>query len=310
MSPEAVQPGYLRLVQSGEIEERVAALAGMYAECRLCPHECGVDRTRGGKGVCRSGATPVVASWNVHHGEEPPLSGTGGSGTIFLSHCTGRCIFCQNYPISQLGTGFEADETRLAGMMLELQERGCHNINFVTPTHFSPSLVAAVAIAARQGLRIPIVYNTSGYERAEVIRLLDGIVDVYLPDSKYADDAVASSLSGFRSYVRHNRAALHEMYDQVGNLKTRDGIAVRGLIVRHMILPGGLAGTPEVLRFLAEEISLSVRVSLMDQYFPAYQALSHNVISRRVTDAEYQSALDAFDTSGLRYGWIQNHESE
>jgi putative pyruvate formate lyase activating enzyme len=251
-----------------------------------------------------------VASWNVHPGEEPPISGTGGSGTIFLSGCTGRCIFCQNYPISQLGTGAEVTEDRLAEMMLELQERGCHNINFVTPTHFSPSIAAAIAIAAARGLRIPIVYNSSGYERVEVLRLLDGIIDIYLPDAKYSDNSVAFSLSGFKGYVEHNRAALKEMYRQVGELKIRRGLAIRGLIIRHLILPAGLAGTRDTLPFIADEISRTVHISLMDQYFPAYHALKHGTVSRRITEDEYQEALDAFDESGLHNGWIQDHFTE
>ncbi len=201
----------------------------------------------------------------------------------------------------------EITEDDLAGMMLDLQNRGCHNINVVTPTHFSPSIVAAVAIAAARGLRVPIVYNTSGYERVEILKLLAGIVDIYLPDAKYADNAAAVSLSGFTGYVEENRAALREMYSQVGNLAVRNDLAVKGLIIRHMILPGGLSGTREVLRFIAEELSPEIFVSLMDQYFPAHQALKHAVISRRVSSEEYEEALDAFDDSGLFNGWIQDH---
>jgi putative pyruvate formate lyase activating enzyme len=303
-------PGYMALCDYGDIHARIAALREMYSECRLCPHECGVDRASGQRGVCRSGTAPVVASWNVHHGEEPPISGTRGSGTIFFSNCTGQCLFCQNYPISQLGAGTEVSDERLGEMMLELQNRGCHNINFVTPTHFAPSVVAAIAIAAEKGLRIPIVYNTSGYERAEVIRLLDGVVDIYLPDAKYADDSVAASLSGFRGYAAANRAAIREMYAQTGPLRMEGKLAARGVIIRHLILPQGLAGTREVLRFIADEISPDVHVSLMDQYFPAHHALNHKNLSRRVTEEEYQDALDAFDDSGLHNGWIQDHSAE
>lgn len=307
MEKATERPGYLDLCDSGEIKSRIAALREYYSHCRLCPHQCGVDRAAGRKGICRSGAQPVVASHNIHRGEEPPVSGTAGSGTIFFSGCTGRCIFCQNYPISQMGAGVEITEDDLAGMMLELQDRGCHNINVVTPTHFSPSIVAAVATAASKGLRVPIVYNTSGYERVEILKLLAGIVDIYLPDAKYADNAAAVSLSGFTGYVEENRAALREMYSQVGNLAVRNDLAVKGLIIRHMILPGGLSGTREVLRFVAEELSPETFVSLMDQYFPAHQALKHAVISRRVSSEEYEEALDAFDDSGLFNGWIQDH---
>lgn len=300
-------PGYLELCGTGEIENRIRTLKDIYSSCRLCPHECKGDRTTDRKGICRSGSRPVVASYSVHHGEEPPISGTGGSGTIFLSGCTGRCLFCQNYPISQLGTGMEVSESRLAGMMIELQNRGCHNINFVTPTHFSPSIVAAISLAATRGLSLPIVYNTSGYERVEVIRLLSGIIDIYLPDAKYADDTVAVRLSGFPEYVEHNRDALKEMYAQVGNLITREGIAVRGMIIRHLILPGRLAGTSEVLQFIANELSMDIPVSLMDQYFPAYRALTLETLSRRITADEYGEALESFDNSGLHNGWIQDH---
>ena len=310
MEKSSERPGYLDLCETGEIVSRISALKECYSHCRLCPHECGVDRTAGQRGICRSGILPVVASYNVHQGEEPPISGTAGSGTIFLGGCTGRCIFCQNYPISQLGAGVETSEDRLAGMMLELQGRGCHNINFVTPTHFSPSIVAAIAIAAARGLRTPIVYNTSGYERVEILRLLEGIIDVYLPDAKYADDEAAAALSGFSGYVEHNRAALREMHAQTGILATRDDLAVKGLIIRHLILPGGLAGTGEVLRFIAEELSPEVFVSLMDQYFPAYQALKHEVLSRRVSSGEYEEALEAFDDCGLTNGWVQDHSEQ
>lgn len=301
------RPGYLALCASGEIEARISTLREYYSQCRLCPHECGVDRTAGQRGKCRSGILPVVASYNHHRGEEPPISGTDGSGTIFLTGCTGRCVFCQNYPISQLGSGGEITEDRLAGMMLELQDRGCHNINFVTPTHFSPSIVAAIAIAASRGLHIPIVYNTSGYERVEILKLLAGIIDIYLPDSKYAENDPAVSLSGFTGYVEENRAALREMFAQAGELQMRDGLAEKGLIIRHLILPGGLAGTRDVLRFIAEELSPEIHVSLMDQYFPAHQALNHPVLSRRVSEEEYEEALEAFDDSGLSNGWVQDH---
>ncbi len=279
----------------------------MYENCRLCPHECGVDRTRGEKGICRSGSLPVVASHTVHHGEEPPISGINGSGTIFLSGCTGRCIFCQNYPISQLGTGNEVTEHQLAEMMLDLQHRGCHNINFVTPTHFSPSIVSAVADAAEHGLKIPIVYNTSGYERSEIIKILDGIIDIYLPDAKYSDDVQAQKLSGFVRYREFNVDSLKEMYRQVGDLVTINDIAVKGLVIRHMILPEGLSGSGEVFRMIADILSKNVHISLMDQYFPAYYAHTHPVLSRRITEEEYEEAIELFEQSGLNNGWIQDH---
>jgi putative pyruvate formate lyase activating enzyme len=266
-----------------------------------------VDRLAGERGICGMGELPKVSSWNLHAWEEPPISGSRGSGTIFFSGCTGRCHFCQNYPISQLGYGDVVGIDRLAGIMLELQRRGAHNINLVTPTHFVPAILAALAQAVRQGLRLPLVYNSSGYERAETLRLLEGVVEIWLPDAKYADDATALQLSGFRDYVEHNHAALREMYRQVGPELALDGagVARRGLIVRHMILPEGLAGSETVLAWIAQALGPQVHVSLMDQYFPAHRALGDPVLGRKVTPDEYASALEAFDAAGLENGWYQ-----
>ena len=303
-------PTYLELHRSGELRRRIERAYAMLSQCRLCPRECGVDRLRGERGFCRAGAEPIVASWNVHPWEEPPISGTRGSGTIFFSGCTGRCLFCQNYPISQLGVGNAVSVQQLAEMMLELQDRGCHNINLVTPTHFVPQILAALELAIEGGLRLPLVYNTSGYERVETLQLLDGVVDIYLPDAKYADDETARRLSGFVRYVEANRAALREMFRQVGDELVLDGegIARRGLIVRHLVLPEGLAGTGEVLRWIAENLSPRVHVSLMDQYFPAHKAVGHPVLGRKITAEEYAEALRAFEEAGLTNGWMQEHE--
>ncbi len=300
-------PGYLALHRSGELARRIEEARARLAACALCPHRCGANRLAGERGVCRMGAQAKVSSWNLHPWEEPPVSGTRGSGTIFFSGCTGRCRFCQNYPISQLGHGQEVGVERLAGMMIELQRKGAHNVNFVTPTHFMPQILAALPPALEGGFRLPLVYNTSGYERVEVLRLLDGVVDVWLPDSKYADDAVARRLSGFRDYVENNRAALREIHRQVGDelLLDEKGLAARGLIVRHMVLPEGLAGTAEVLRWIAAELSPRVHVSLMDQYFPAHRAVGDPVLGRKITEGEYLAALDAFDAAGLERGWRQ-----
>jgi len=309
-------PSYLPLAQSGELARRAQAAREMLRACSICPRACGVDRLAGERGVCRQGAAPVVASWNRHRWEEPPISGTRGSGTIFFSGCVGRCLFCQNWPISQLGHGQEVSETRLAEMMLELQGQGAHNINLVTATHFVPAVLAALDVAAREGLRLPLVYNCGGYERVETLRLLDGVVDVYLPDAKYADDAVARRLSGFPDYVAVNRAALREMHRQAGDELTldEDGLARRGLIVRHLVLPGGLAGTAEVLRWIAGELSPRVPVSLMAQYFPAYRALDDQpedpALGRPITPDEYQAALEAFDAAGLERGWRQEYDGD
>ncbi len=305
-------PGYLVLAQNGELARRIETAWAMLARCELCPHRCGVNRLAGEHGVCRMGGLPKVSSWNLHPWEEPPISGTKGSGTIFFSGCTGRCRFCQNYPISQFGYGQEVSVERLAGMMLELQRKGAHNINFVTPTHFMPHILAALPHAVRGGFRLPLVYNTSGYERPEILRLLADVVDVWLPDSKYADDAVARRLSGFRDYVENNRAALREIYRQVGEELVLDekGLAVRGMIVRHMVLPEGLAGTAEVLRWIAAELSPRLHVSLMDQYFPAHRAVGDGVLGRKIAPEEYESALDAFDAAGLENGWYQTTTNE
>jgi putative pyruvate formate lyase activating enzyme len=305
---EVKAPGYIDLCHSGELARRIEAAEALLSPCELCPHRCGARRLAGQVGICRMAARAKVSSWNLHPWEEPPISGTRGSGTIFFSGCTGRCRFCQNYPISQLGYGQAVSAERLAGMMLELQRRGAHNINLVTPTHFVPAILAALPYAVRGGLRLPLVYNTSGYERVETLRLLEGIVQVWLPDAKYAGATVARRLSRFRDYVVANRATLGEIYRQVGDelLLDDQGVARRGMIVRHMVLPAGLAGTKEVLAWLAKELSPRVHVSLMDQYFPAHRAVGDPVLGRKVTAQEYEAALEAFDAAGLERGWRQD----
>jgi putative pyruvate formate lyase activating enzyme len=300
-------PSYVALHASGELRQRVVAAQERLESCDICPRRCGVNRLAGELGFCRAGALARVASANVHHWEEPPISGQRGSGTIFFSHCTARCLFCQNYPISQLGVGQETSAEGLANMMLQLQKRGCHNINLVTPTHYVPQILAALAQAIPRGLCIPLVYNTSGYECLETLQLLDGIVDIYLPDAKYADDEVARRLSGFTNYVKHNRAALLEMQRQVGAELQVDaeGIAERGMVIRHLVLPQGLAQTEEVLRWIADNLSRHAYVSLMSQYFPAHQAVGHPELGRTLTADEYAAALSAFDEAGMENGWRQ-----
>jgi putative pyruvate formate lyase activating enzyme len=307
----AGEPSYLRLHRSGELRERAQAAMASLACCELCPHACGADRLAGVRGVCRAGADPVIASWTVHSWEEPPISGVRGSGAIFFSGCTGRCRFCQNYPISQLGYGNRVNVERFAGMMLELQRRGVHNINFVTPTHFVPQILAAVDLAAAQGLFIPLVYNTSGFETVATLRLLADVVDVWLPDAKYADDAVARRLSGFSGYVEANREALLEIHRQVGDALALDaeGMARRGMIVRHLVLPGGLSGTAEVMSWIASALSPDVHVSVMNQYFPAYKAVGDAILGRKATAEEYEAALAAFEAAGLQNGWMQEHDA-
>jgi putative pyruvate formate lyase activating enzyme len=253
---------------------------------------------------------PVVASANLHAWEEPPISGTRGSGTIFFSGCTGRCRFCQNYPISQLGVGREVSLEQLAQMMVRLQDRGAHNINFVTPTHYVAAILAALPIAVERGLCIPLLYNSSGFERVDTLRLLEGVIDIWLPDAKYASEEVGRSLSGFPDYPSHNQLALREMVRQVGDRLERDreGIARRGMIVRHMVLPHGLAGSREVLIWIATNLSPEVHVSLMSQYFPAYQCVDDDTLGRKVTAEEYEEAIAALDEAGLVNGWIQEQD--
>jgi putative pyruvate formate lyase activating enzyme len=297
---------YIDLYNSGELHERVRLAYARLASCDLCPHECRVNRLRGETGICRAGARPKVASANVHRGEEPPISGTRGSGTIFLSHCTLRCLFCQNFPISQLGNGEEMNTAGLAARMFKLQTQGVHNINFVTPGHFLPQILAALRLAIPQGFRLPIVWNSSGYEKADALALLDGVVDIYLPDMKYAAEEPAANFSSAPGYPEMNRSAVLEMFRQVGHLEIdRDGIAVKGLIIRHLVLPEGEAGSGETLRWLAENLGRETHIALMNQFFPAHQASDVTGIHRKVTDEEYEEAVTALEEAGLENGWIQ-----
>jgi putative pyruvate formate lyase activating enzyme len=305
-------PRYVGLHRSGELQRRAERAWASLSHCELCPHRCGVDRLSGELGRCRSGAQPKVASRYLHPWEEPPISGARGSGTIFFSGCTGRCGFCQNYPISQLGVGREIGVEGLAKMMLDLQRRGAHNINFVTPSHWAAAILAALPPAVEGGLRLPLLYNASGYERVETLCWLEGVIDIWLPDSKYADDEIAQRLSGLPDYVQHNRAALLEMYRQVGSEVVLDdeGIAIRGMIVRHLVLPGGLAGTARVLEWLADHLSVQIHVSLMSQYFPAHNCVDDPLLGRKLTEEEYEAAFDALSASGLENGWVQDHALE
>jgi putative pyruvate formate lyase activating enzyme len=300
------EASYLKLHRSGELSRRAALAKEILAACRLCPRNCGVNRLEGGLGVCGGGAEARVSSYNDHHGEEPPISGRNGSGTIFLAHCGLKCVFCQNYPISHLGNGADVGTERLAGMMLELQRRGCHNVNFVTPTHFMPQIIEALDAAAGRGLRIPIVYNCGGYESLDAVRLLDGIVDIYMPDIKYSGETPAVKLSGAPDYFVHVAAAIREMHRQTGVLELdEDGIAVRGLLIRHLVLPNGLAGSRESLEFIAREISPHTFISVMEQYFPAHKALQMPEMSRRITRGEYREVVAIVDELGLTNGWFQ-----
>lgn len=289
-----------------DIRERVEQAYKLLQNCRVCPRRCGVDRLNGERGICRVGKNPMISSYNVHFGEEPPISGTKGSGTIFFTGCNLRCIYCQNFPISQLRHGVEITTKDLAERMISLQSRGCHNINLVTPTHFVPQILEALSFAWEMGFDLPLVYNSSGYDSIETLKLLDGIIDVYLPDMRYADNRVAKRLSSAEDYVEVNRKAIREMYRQVGNLITDgDGIAKKGLLIRHLILPFDLAGSKKTFRFIKEEISALVYVSLMGQYFPTFKAKKHVSINRKITHGEYEQAQESFFDSGLTLGWMQ-----
>ena len=297
---------YLDLYHSGELARRIKTGYARLAACDICPHACGVNRLVGETGLCESGKLPRIASANVHRGEEPPISGSRGSGTIFLSGCTLNCAFCQNFPISQLRNGTDLTPGEMADKMVGLQQKGVHNINFVTPSHFTPQILAALYLAIRKGFKLPIVWNTSGYERLDTLALLDGVVDIYLPDMKYCSDEAAVRLSGAPGYTEANRLALCEMLRQVGHLECdEDGIAVKGLIIRHLVLPLGQAGSVETLNWIARRLGTETHVALMSQYFPAHAAGKTPGIERRITADEYAEAVDALEECGLDNGWVQ-----
>jgi putative pyruvate formate lyase activating enzyme len=294
-------PAYHALLPTGELAQRAKQAYQHLEDCDLCARYCHMNRRQTIKGaVCRTGERAIVNSFGPHHGEENPLRGWNGSGTIFFSWCSLRCVFCQNWEISQKGRGQEVEPLQLAEMMLQLQAQGCHNINFVTPSHVVAQIIAAVDIAAQQGLNIPLVYNTGGYDSPEALALLDGIIDVYMPDLKYGDSKLARQYSKVRNYVEVNFAAVKEMYRQVGDLQLdANGIAQRGLLVRHLVLPANIAGTDKVLAFLAQEISTNTYLNLMDQYYPCYRADDYPLLARPITGAEYDQALKLAEQYGL-----------
>ena len=294
-------PAYLQRLEPGELSSRVDQAYQHLENCDLCARYCYVNRRQTTKGaVCRTGEHAVVNSFGSHHGEEDPLRGWKGSGTIFFSWCSLRCVFCQNWQISHKGQGHEVEPDELADMMLQLQAQGCHNINFVTPSHVVAQIIAAVNIAAQKGLHLPLVYNTGGYDSPEALALLDGIIDIYMPDMKYGDSRIARKYSKVRDYVEVNFAAVKEMHRQVGDLQLDDkGIAQRGLLVRHLLLPGELAGTEAVLAFLANEISSNTYLNLMDQYYPCYRTSENPPLDRTLYESEYQQAFAYAEQYGL-----------
>lgn len=292
-------PAYLTLAQSGELAERAHAAVAVLASCTLCPRECRVNRLREEQGYCRVGRQALVASYGPHFGEEAPLVGFGGSGTVFFSGCNLRCIFCQNSDISLKVKGRMVTAEELAAIMLHLQRQACHNINLVTPTHVLPQILEALVLAANEGLRLPLVWNCGGYESIEALRLLNSIVDIYMPDIKYGDAAPAAEFSNAPDYPERAEAAVREMHRQVGDLKVdRGGIARRGLLVRHLVMPGGVAGSEKVLRLLAD-LSRNTYVNVMSQYRPCAEAVGHPVIGRRLEFREYRAALKAAEDAGL-----------
>jgi putative pyruvate formate lyase activating enzyme len=306
----SMEQSYIALYNSGELERRAHRLEGRLASCDICPRECHVNRLEGEEGFCHSGRHPVVAAVCAHQGEEPAISGSRGSGTIFFGNCNMRCVYCQNYQISQnwgKQKSKEIDCYILAERMLHLQdELGCHNINFVSPSHFVPQLVRAVLEAVPMGLRVPLVYNTSGYDSVGSLKELDGIISIYLPDLRYASDKWAERFSHTPGYVARARQAIREMYRQVGDLAVDDfGLARRGLIVRHLVLPNGLAGSEESLTWLARELSPTVTVSIMAQYLPLHWARRIPLLSRKISMAEYETVLQLLHDVGIENGWIQ-----
>jgi putative pyruvate formate lyase activating enzyme len=317
-------PPYRAIFASGELARRAEQLVAMLASCNICPLDCQVDRLAGEISRCYSARLPIVSSYCPHFGEEPALVGTHGVGNIFFGNCNLKCSYCQNYEISQRWKEERKNEVtvdRLAEMMIELQDaHHCHAIGFVSPTHFVPQMVEGIQEACKHGLHIPIIYNTNAYDSVEVLRLLDGIVDIYLPDVKYAEDEVGYRYSGVKEYVRHSRKALREMYRQMGGSLTigEDGLVKRGLIIRHLVLPNDLAGSRETLSFVANELSDRVTLSVMSQYYPTNKVTNEQadkleylqLLNRRIREREYDKVLDLLDEFGFEQGWAQEFESQ
>ena len=309
-------PGYLKLLKENRLEERVLALESLLTSCTVCPKDCGNDRLQDEIAACYSGRLPIVSSYTAHFGEEPILSGTKGAGNIFFGNCNLRCVYCQNYQISQTWKEQKKNEVtheRLAEMMLELQERGCHNIGFVSPTHFAPQMARAIYLAAQQGLNIPIVYNTNAYDSVQVLRLLDGIVDVYLPDLKYADSDAGFQYSKVREYKEHARAAITEMHRQMGDdlVFGDDSLLKRGLMIRLLVLPNGIADIEANLRWIRDELSPKTAISLMAQYYATNKAATDDryiLLSRKISEGEWFEAVSLLEELGMKEGFMQEYE--
>ncbi len=301
-----MHPSYIESYNNGSLEKIVEKTFKMLESCSICPRKCNVNRLKDEKGFCKTGLKPKVYSFIPHQGEEPPISGTRGSGTIFFSYCNMACVYCQNYEFSQLGQGREVDFEELAHFMLELQNMGCHNINLVTPTHVMPQILKALEIAISKGLTIPIVYNTGGYELPPIIRLLEAIVDIYLADMRYADGDMAIKYSSAPEYPRYNQESVKEMHRQAGIAQMDDcGNIKRGLVIRHLVLPNNISGTDKIMKFIRDELSQDTYISLMSQYVPYHRASEFQEISRRLKYREYEDAKQIMQKYGLYNGWIQ-----
>jgi len=309
MRTEDFEPGYLKLHRSGELKKRGDYLWSLMEKCELCPRMCGVNKLKGEKGFCKANAKLEISAYHPHYGEERPLVGKGGSGTIFMTNCNLRCVFCINWEISQGGQGFIRSITEFADMMLSLQKMGCHNINIVTPTHYSPHILLALDKAAARGLKVPLVYNTCGWERIEILQILDGVVDIYLPDFKYSNpDMAAKYSSGAYSYPDITKKALIEMHRQVGVAKpAENGLMYRGLMIRHLVMPNNVSGSKEVIDWIASNLPKDTYVNLMSQYRPVYKASQYAEINRRITREEYLEAVSYAQKAGLTNLEIQGY---
>jgi putative pyruvate formate lyase activating enzyme len=316
-SRKNVTAKYLTLLAENKLEERVLELENLLASCTVCPKDCGNNRLNDEIAACYSGRLPIVSSYAAHFGEEPCLSGTNGAGNIFFGNCNLRCVYCQNYQISQTWREQKKNEItheRLAEMMLELQERGCHNIGFVSPTHFAPQMARGILLAAQQGLTLPIVYNTNAYDSVEVLRLLDGIVDIYLPDLKYADSDAGFQYSKVRDYKEHARTAIKEMHRQMGETLVfgEDGMLRQGLLIRLLVLPNGIADIESNLRWIRDELSPKTAISLMAQYYATNKAATDEryiLLSRRISEGEWFEAISLLEDLGMEEGFMQEYES-
>jgi putative pyruvate formate lyase activating enzyme len=296
---EKIKMNYINLYKSGKLKKKIKAALNLLKKCSICPNRCGVNRLKDKKGICKTGRYAFVASYNPHFGEEAPLVGRYGSGTIFFSNCNLKCVFCQNYDISQMGYGKEMMPEELAKIMINLQNMECHNINFVSPTHIVPQILEALEIAIENGLNLPLVYNSNGYDEVHTLKLLDGIIDIYMPDFKYGDDEMAEKYSGIKNYFNTAGMAIKEMQRQVGDLIIENGIAKKGLIIRHLVLPENIAGSEKVIKFIAENISKNVYLNIMLQYRPEYKAYKFKELNRSISMDEYEKVIDFAKKYGL-----------